>query len=71
MELILQLIGGVGGRQILGMLTSGGTAVADAADAAATTGLDVGSIVSGLASGGAGGVILMLIVGLVKRAIAR
>jgi len=49
------------------MLTSGGTA----ADAAATTGLDFGSIVSGLASGGTGGVILMLIAGLVKRAIAR
>ena len=50
-----------------GMLTSGGTA----ADAAAATGLDIGSIVSGLASGGAGGVILTLIAGLVKRAIAK
>jgi hypothetical protein len=56
------IIGGGLGGQILGML--GGAGVADAA--AATSGMDIGSIVSSLASGGVGGGAMMAIVGVVK-----
>jgi hypothetical protein len=67
---IAGLIGGVGGGQIINMLLSGGgAAAADAA--AAASGMDIGSIVSGLAGGGVGGVILTVIAGIVKRAMAK
>ena len=52
--------GGIGG-QIIGMLTN----------AAGTGGLDVGSILQSVVSGGAGGGILMVIVGIVKKAMAK
>jgi hypothetical protein len=67
---IAGLVGGVGGGWLLNLLTSGGgAAVAEAAQTA--SGMDIGSIVGGLASGGAGGVVLTLIAGIVKNAMAK
>jgi uncharacterized membrane protein YeaQ/YmgE (transglycosylase-associated protein family) len=56
---IVGILGGGLGTTILGALGSGGAA-------AATGGLDIGSIVSSLASGGVGGGVLMAIVGVLK-----
>jgi hypothetical protein len=67
---IAGLVGGVGGGWLLNLLTSGGAAAATEA-AEAATGMDLGSIVGGLASGGAGGVILTLIAGIVKNAMSK
>jgi hypothetical protein len=50
--------------QIIERLT-GGAIPADAA-AAATSGLDIGSIISSLIGGGAGGAILTAIIGAIK-----
>lgn len=55
--------GGIGG-QLLGMLTGGGAAPA-------AGGFDVGSLVSQIGGGGVGGAILMVIVGLIKNAMAK
>ena len=52
--------GGIGG-QIIGMLTS----------AAGTGSLDISSILQSVVSGGAGGGVLMVIVGIVKKAMAK
>ena len=60
---IAGLIGGGVGAQIIGALLGGGTG----AEAAASS-LDIGSIISQIVSGGVGGGILMVIVGLIKQA---
>ena len=52
--------GGIGGH-IIGMLTS----------AAGTGSLDISSILQSVVSGGAGGGVLMVIVGIVKKAMAK
>jgi len=55
------IVGGGLGGQLLGM----------AGIAAGGGGMDVGSIIGSLASGGVGGGVLMAVIGLVKKAIAR
>ena len=57
------VVGGGLGSQLLGMM--GGPA-ADVADAAASGGLDIGSIISSVATGGVGGGALLAIVGVVR-----
>jgi uncharacterized membrane protein YeaQ/YmgE (transglycosylase-associated protein family) len=52
--------GGIGG-QLLGLLGV----------AAGGGGLDIGSIIGSIASGGVGGAVLMVIVGLIKKAMAK
>jgi len=59
---IAGVIGGGVGAQIIGALLGGG-----GAEAAATGGLDIGSIIGQIASGGVGGGVLMIIVGLIKQ----
>ena len=61
---IAGVIGGGVGAQIIGALLGGGAG----ATAAGTGGLDIGSIIGQIASGGVGGGILMVIVGLIKQA---
>ena len=60
---IAGVIGGGVGAQIIGALVGGGTGAE-----AAAGGLDIGSIIGQIVSGGAGGGILMVIVGLIKQA---
>jgi uncharacterized membrane protein YeaQ/YmgE (transglycosylase-associated protein family) len=60
---IAGLIGGPLGGQILGMLTGG-------AAAAGGGGLDVGTIISSVLSGGVGGGVLMAIIGLIRSAMS-
>jgi hypothetical protein len=60
---IAGVIGGGLGQQII--------AAMGAADAAAAGGLDIGSIISSVASGGVGGGVLMAIVGIIKSAMAK
>jgi hypothetical protein len=62
---IAGLIGGGAGAQIIGALVGGGGTGADLAGAG---GLDIGAIIGQIASGGVGGGILMVIVGLIKQA---
>lgn len=57
------IVGGGLGLQILSMLGMGGVA----ADAAAG-GLDIGALVSQVAAGGAGGAVVLAIVGFVRKA---
>ena len=64
------IVGGVGGSQLLGMLMGGGTAVAASA-ATATGGVDIGSILTQVASGGVGGGVLLAIVGVIKGMMAK
>lgn len=59
---VLGILGGGLGGQLLGMLGAGG---GDAATATAS-GLDIGSIISSVASGGVGGGVLMAIVGVIR-----
>jgi len=61
---IAGLIGGGVGAQIIGALAGGGTG----ADIAGAGGLDIGSIIGQIASGGVGGGVLMVIIGLIKQA---
>ncbi|HQY43515.1 MAG TPA: hypothetical protein PK450_04985 [Paracoccaceae bacterium] len=61
---IAGILGGGLGSQILASLGS-----ADAA--AAAGGLDIGSIISSVASGGVGGGVLMAVVGIIKSAMAK
>jgi hypothetical protein len=61
---IAGVIGGGVGAQIIGALLGGGTG----ADVAGVGSLDIGSIIGQIASGGVGGGILMVIVGLIKQA---
>jgi uncharacterized membrane protein YeaQ/YmgE (transglycosylase-associated protein family) len=58
--------GGIGG-QVLSMLGMGG--VADAAGA--VEGLDIGAIIGQVAAGGAGGGILLAVIGAVKNAMGK
>ena len=60
---IAGILGGGLGQQILAALGTGG------ADAAA--GMDMGSIISSVASGGVGGGVLMAIIGIIKSAMAK
>ena len=60
------VVGGGLGGQILGSLLGGGGM--DAAAGAATSGLDIGSLVQSVAGGGIGGAILMVVVGIIKSA---
>ena len=62
---IAGVIGGGVGAQLLGAVLGGGAGT-DVAGAAG--GLDIGSIIGQIASGGVGVGILMVIVGLIKRA---
>ena len=57
--------GGIGGK-VLGMLGIGGAAAAEA-----STGMDATSILGSVAGGGVGGGILMAIIGMVKKAMAK
>ncbi|HMF64127.1 MAG TPA: hypothetical protein VK608_08580 [Edaphobacter sp.] len=61
------LIGGVGGGQLLSMLTAGGAA----ATAASTGGTDLSSILSNVGGAGVGGAVVMAIVGLIKTKMAK
>ena len=61
---IAGLIGGGVGAQIIGALVGGGTGP----DIAGVGGLDIGSIIGQIASGGVGGGVLMVIIGLIKQA---
>jgi uncharacterized membrane protein YeaQ/YmgE (transglycosylase-associated protein family) len=61
---IAGIIGGGLGGQLLSMLGAGGAG-------AAAGGLDIGSIVSSIAGGGVGGAILMVIIGIIKQAMAK
>ena len=60
---IAGIIGGGLGQQIIAAMGS--------ADAAAAGGLDIGSIISSVASGGVGGGVLMAIIGIIKSAMAK
>ena len=64
--LIIQLIAGGVGAQIIGALLGGGAGAGAAA--AGAGGLDIGSIIGQIVSGGVGGGVLMVIVGLIKQA---
>jgi hypothetical protein len=61
---IAGIVGGGLGAQAIGALLGVGAA----ANTAASSGLDIGSIIEQIIAGGAGGGILMVIVGLVKQA---
>jgi hypothetical protein len=61
---IAGVIGGGAGAQIIGALLGGGAGAA----AVGTGDFDIGSIIGQIASGGVGGGILMVIVGLIKQA---
>ena len=59
------IVGGGLGGQLLTMLGAGGVAEA------AGGGLDIGSIIGSLASGGVGGGVIMAVIGVVKNMIAK
>ena len=61
---IVGILGGGLGGQLLAMLTHSG-------GAAASGGLDIGSILASVASGGVGGGVLMAIIGAVKTAMTK
>jgi hypothetical protein len=60
---IAGIVGGVGGGQLLSLLTGAG---AGAGAAAAGGGLDISSLLSNVGGGGVGGAVVMIIVGLIK-----
>ena len=64
---IAGVIGGGVGAQIIGALLGGG---GEAVGTAGAGGLDIGSIIGQIASGGVGGGVLMVIVGLIKQAMS-
>ncbi len=66
---IAGLVGGGNGGQIRNMVLGG----AGRPDAAMATGggMDIGSIVGDVAGGGIGGAVLMIIVGLIRKAMAK
>jgi len=59
---IVGILGGGLGGQLLGLLGVG---------AVTTGGLDLGSIIGSIAGGGVGGGVLMAIIGLIKKALAK
>ena len=63
---IVGIIGGGLGGQLLSMLGVGGAAAASTAGS-----VDIASIVTQVAGGGVGGGVLLVIVGLIKNAIAK
>ena len=63
---IVGILGGGLGGQLLGMIGAGG-----AEGAAATSGLDLGSIISSVAGGGVGGGVLMAIIGVIRQAMSK
>jgi hypothetical protein len=63
---IAGIVGGGTGAQIIGALIGGGGETLGAG----AGGLDIGSIIGQIASGGVGGGILMVIVGLIKQMVA-
>ena len=67
---IAGIVGGAGGSWLLGMLGQG-TVDAAAGAAEAAGGLDIGSIISSVASGGVGGGVLMVIAGVVKNMMSK
>jgi hypothetical protein len=66
-NIITGALGGVGGGNVLGALLHGGGA---AAANAATSGLDLGSIVTQLIGGGVGGPIVTAIVAMIRNAMS-
>ncbi len=64
---VVGLIGGGAGGQILSALGLLGSAGA----AGATGGLDIGSLIGNIAGSGVGGGILMMIIGLIKKMMAK
>ena len=64
------IVGGVGGSQLLGLLMGGGTAAAATA-ATATSGMDISSILTSVASGGVGGGVVMAVIGVIKGMMAK
>ncbi len=60
---IVGLLGGGIGGQVMGMLGMGG--------AAASSGLDIGSILSTVAGGGIGGGVLLAVVGMIKKMLVK
>jgi hypothetical protein len=67
---VVGIVGGGIGGQILNAVL-GGSGMADAAAATAGSGLDIGSIIGNVAGGGIGGAVLMVIVGLIRKAMAK
>ena len=67
------IVGGVGGSQLLGLLMGGGTAAAATAATAATatSGMDISSILTSVASGGVGGGVVMAVIGVIKGMMAK
>jgi hypothetical protein len=65
---IAGILGGGVGTWLIGAMSGGAV---DAAGGAAAAGLDIGSIIQSVASGGVGGGVLMAIVGIVKSMMAK
>lgn len=65
------IVGGIGGSQLIGMLMGGGTAAAATAATTAAGGMDIGSIITQVASGGVGGGVVMAIIGVIKGMMAK
>ncbi len=60
------ILGGGLGGQVLSMLGLGGAAAAEA-----STGMDLSSIVGSVAGGGVGGGVVMAVIGMIKKAMAK
>ncbi|MFT4760945.1 MAG: putative membrane protein YeaQ/YmgE (transglycosylase-associated protein family) [Paraglaciecola sp.] len=62
---VVGIVGGGLGGTLLSMISQ------EMGDAAASNGMDIGSIVSSVAGGGVGGGVLLAIVGMIKKAMAK